>query len=303
MIGLIIILAIAYACARGIENGMDDISKAHKQRLKKAAKKNGRKTGAKLAAWTATGATATGTFWRGFRRGWRREWPKARKRAAAKFGRYQPEPEQTIGHRPDTDGTPITKTGLAGQAERVPVADPRPVKAPHTQAPTTTPEPPVAEARALILIKNDTQTTPESRTDTTTGAPVAIAQIQEITGVDTLKAFAARTASEANVSAEEAGALAQRAAEELASIEAAIEQATALEFGDDGGTLPELAAMRDQAIAAKAAADAFQAAMVDKAALASQTSKNIHDRHSNIQEAVHSQGGRMASKQAYTADA
>jgi hypothetical protein len=300
VIGLIIILAIAYACARGIENGMGDISKAHKQRLKKAAKKNGRRTGAKLAAWTATGATAASTFWRGFRRGWQREWPKARKRAAAKFGRYEPEPEQAIGDRPDGDGVPIAKTGQAGQP---PAADPKPRKIPPADAPKTTPKPAAARGRGLTLVKTDTQTTPESHTDTTTGAPVAIAQIQEITGVDTLKAFAARTASEANVSAEEAGALAQRAAEELASIEAAIEQATALEFGDDGGTLPELAAMRDQAIAAKAAAEAFQAAMVDKAALASATSKNIHDRHSNIQEAVHSQGGRMASKQAYTADA
>lgn len=132
---------------------------------------------------------------------------------------------------------------------------------------------------------------------------MALATIPEITGVDTLKQAVARFASEATISAEEAGAIAQRAAEQLAAIEAAIEQATALEFGDDGGTLAELASLRDQYSAALAAAQALQKAAVDNAAIASQSSKNIHDRHSNIQEAVAAQGGRMAAKQAYIADA
>lgn len=272
MIGLIVLLAIAYACARSIENGMADVSKQHKQRLKKAAKKNGRRTGAKLAAWTATGATATATFWRGFKNGWRREWPKAKKRAAAKFGRYQPEP-----------------------APAVPAGDPASEPKPETPAaPAPSPAPAATEARTLVLIKNDT--------DTTTGAPMALANIPEITGVNTLKQAVARFASEAGVTAEEAGAIAQRAQEQLAAIEAAIEQASALEFGDDGGTLEELLALRDQYAAALAAAQSLQAAAVDNAAIAAQSSRNIHSRHGGIQEAVAATGGRMASKQAYTAD-
>ena len=285
MIGLIIILAIAYACARGIENGMTDVSKAHKQRLKKAAKKNGRRTGAKLAAWTATGATAAGTFWRGFKHGWKREWPKAKKRAATKFGRYQPEPETAVGDDIGPDGTP---------AVGEPAADTKPV-APAAPAPT--PAPATAEARTLVLIKNDTDTHP-----TTTGAPMALANIPEITGVNTLKSAVARTASEASTTAEEAGAMAQRAQDEMAAIQAMIEQASGLEFGDDGGTLQELAALRDMCAAALAAAQNLQKAMVDKAAIAAQSSKNIHDRHGSIQESVAARGGRMASKQAYTAD-
>ena len=131
---------------------------------------------------------------------------------------------------------------------------------------------------------------------------MALANIPEITGVNTLKQAVARFASEAGVTAEEAGAIAQRAQEQLAAIEAAIEQASALEFGDDGGTLEELLALRDQYAAALAAAQSLQAAAVDNAAIAAQSSRNIHSRHGGIQEAVAATGGRMASKQAYTAD-
>jgi len=131
---------------------------------------------------------------------------------------------------------------------------------------------------------------------------MALANIPEITGVNTLKSAVARTASEASVTAEEAGAMAQRAQDEMAAIEAMIEQADALEFGDDGGTLQELAALRDMCVAAAAAAQALQKAMVDKAAIAAQSSKNIHDRHTDVQEVIAAHGGRIASKQAYTAD-
>ncbi|WP_030917361.1 hypothetical protein [Streptomyces sp. NRRL B-24720] len=301
MLGLIILLAIAYACARGIENGMADVSKDHKKRIAKSAKKNGRRTGAKLAAWTATGATATGTFWRGFMRGWKREWPKAKKRAATKFGRYEPEPELAIGEDIGPDGAPVAKTDPA-KTETPITTIPKPAEAPTATKPAADPKPTGPESRAFVLIKNDDPEI-DPTTASTTGGTMAIAQLQEITGVDTLKAFVARYASEKNVSAEEVSSLAQRTVDELAAIEAAIEQATALEFGDDGGSLDELSALRDLAIAAQAAALAYQKAALDAAALAAQSSKNIHDRHSNIQEAVAAQGGRMASKQAYTADA
>lgn len=285
MIGLIVILAIAYACARGIENGMADVSKQHKQRLKKAAKKNGRRTGAKLAAWTATGATATGTFWRGFKNGWRREWPKAKKRAATKFGRYTPAPQSPANNGP------------APAAGATPPAPPVPVQPPTIPAPA----PAATGGRTLALVKDDNTPTAPTTSDTT-GDPMALANIPEVTGVNTLKQAVARFASEAGVTAEEAGAIAQRAADQLAAIEATIEQAAALEFGDDGGTLQELYALRDQYSTALVAAQALQTAAVDNAAIASQSSKNIHDRHGNIQEAVAATGGRMASKQAYTAD-
>jgi hypothetical protein len=286
MLGLIILLAIAYACARGIENGMADVSKAHKKRVAKAAKKNGHRTGAKLAAWTATAATATATFWRGFRRGWQREWPKAKKRAATKFGRYEPEPALAVGDDIGPDGAPVTKT------EPAPTVTPAAVEVKPA-------DPATAEARAFVLIKNDD---PKPSPISTTGEPMALATIPEITGVNTLKSAVARFASEAGVTAEEAGAIAQRAADQLAAIEAAIEQASALEFGDDGGTLQELAALRDQYAAALAAAQGLQKAAVDNAAIAAQSSRNIHTRHGGIQEAVAATGGRMAAKQAYTAD-
>jgi hypothetical protein len=268
MLGLILLLAIAYCCARGLENAIGDVSTKHKKRIKKASAKKGRRTGAKLAAWAATSATAIGPFCKGFTRGFKREWPKAKERATQKL-RRQPQP--------------------AEQPEPAPV--------------TSAPEPPVQPTPGPtgggfkpVLIKNDTQP------DTTTGEPMALATIPEITGVNTLKQAVARFASEATVTAEEAGAIAQRAADQLAAIEAAIEQATALEFGDDDGTLGELAALRDQYAAALAAAQELQKAAVDNAAIAAQSSKNIHTRHGGIQEAVASTGGRMASKQAYTAD-
>jgi hypothetical protein len=278
MLGLILLLAICYAAARGLESAFEDVSKAHKKRMAKNAKKKGRRTGAKLAAWTATAATATGTFCKGFKRGWQREWPKARKRAAEKFRKNQPEPAT------GADSTPEAKPAPAKTVE--------PVKHPHATA-KPTPE----TKTPLVLVKND-----DTQTQPTTGDPMALANIPEIIGVDTLKSAVARFASEAGVTAEEAGAIAQRAADQLAAIEAAIEQATVLEFGDDGGTLQELAALRDQYSAALAAAQALQKAAVDNAAIASQSSKNIHDRHTGIQEAVAATGGRMASKQAYTAD-
>lgn len=279
MIGLILLFAIAWACASGIENAFGEVSKAHKKRVAKAAKKNGRRTGAKLAAWTATAATAASTFARGFKRGWQREWPKARKRAATKFGRYEPDSQPAAGDDGAADTTPAT-----------PSATPKPA----------VPAPVAGEPRSLVLIKNDDPATPD--TTPTTGDPMALATIPEITGVNTLKSAVARTASEAGVTAEEASAMAQRAQEEMAAVEAMIEQASALEFGDDGGSLQELASLRDMCIAAAAAARALEQAMVDKAAIAAQSSKNIHTRHSGIQEAVSATGGRMASKQAYTAD-
>lgn len=277
MLGLILLLAIAYCAARGLEAAMGEVSDRHKKRVKKASAKKGRRTGAKLAAWAATAATATGPFCKGFVAGWKREWPKAKKRAAAKI-RRQPEPVE------NTEAEPVqaaTEPG-SGTSQNAP--------APIPPAPVET------EARKLVLIKNDTQP------DTTTGAPMALATIPEITGVNTLKQAVARFASEATVTAEEAGAIAQRAADQLAAIEAAIEQAGALEFGDDGGTLEELSALRDQYAAALAAAQAMQTAAVDNAAIAAQSSRNIHTRHGGIQEAVAATGGRMASKQAYTAD-
>jgi hypothetical protein len=264
MLALILLLAIAYACARGLENALGDVSKKHKRRIKKASAKKGRHTGAKLAAWAATCATAIGPFCKGFKHGFQREWPKAKERAAQKLRRKtepaQPEP-----------------------VEKAPV--PEPLSEPEARPAGFKP----------VLIKNDTQ--PD-----TTGEPMALATIPEITGVNTLKSAVARFASEATVTAEEAGAIAQRAADQLAAIEAAIEQATALEFGDDDGTLQELAALRDQYAAALTAAQALQKAAVDNAAIAAQSSRNIHTRHGGIQEAVASTGGRMASKQAYTAD-
>lgn len=267
MLGLILLLAIAYACARGLENALGDVSAKHKKRIKKASAKKGRRTGAKLAAWAATGLTAVGPFCRGFKRGFQREWPKAKERATQKLRRRQATEQ------------------------------PEPTPAAPAPEPPTQPKPaPTGGGFKPVLIKNDTQP------DTTQGEPMALATIPEITGVNTLKQAVARFASEATVTAEEAGAIAQRAADQLAAIEAAIEQATALEFGDDDGTLGELAALRDQYAAALAAAQELQKAAVDNAAIAAQSSKNIHTRHGGIQEAVASTGGRMASKQAYTAD-
>jgi hypothetical protein len=267
VLGLILLLAIAYACACGLENAIGDVSDKHKKRIRKASAKNGKRTGAKLAAWAATAATAIGPFCKGFKRGFKREWPKAKERAAIKLRR-----------KPET----------AEQPEPAPVTS-----APE---PPVQPEPgPASGGFKPVLIKNDIQ--PD-----TTGAPMALATIPEITGVNTLKQAVARFASEATVTAEEAGAIAQRAQDQLTAVQTAIEQATALEFGDDDGTMAELAALRDQYSAALAAAQALQKAAVDNAAIAAQSSKNIHTRHGGIQEAVASTGGRMASKQAYTAD-
>lgn len=271
MFGLILLIAIAYACACAIDKATSDVSAKHKKRIAKASKKSGRRTGAKAAAWAATLATAAGTFAKGFVRGWKKEWPKARERAVEKFARRQPEPESTAA--PDR-----------------PTAAPKAAQPADTQAKTPT----------LVLIKDNPTIKPAA--PTTKGAPMALATIPEITGVNTLKSAVARFASEAGVTAEEAGAIAQRAHEQLAAIEAAIEQASALEFGDDGGTLQELAALRDQYAAALVAAKVLQQAAVDNAAIAAQSSQNIHSRHGGIQEAVAATGGRMASKQAYTAD-
>ncbi|MFD5676132.1 hypothetical protein [Streptomyces sp. NPDC127040] len=263
MLALILLFAIAYCCAKAIDDGLSSITDGHKKRRAKASKKKGKKTGALLAASVATAVTAAGAFGKGFVRGWKREWPKARKRAAARWDRDETSPAQP-----------------EAPAESTPEA-PAPSKAPA--------------APVLTLIKSDD-------TDTTGGNPMALAAIQEITGVNTLKAAVARFASEASIGAEEAGALAQRATDQLTAIEAAIEQASALEFDEDGGTLAELGALRDQYLAALNSAQAHQQAAVDAAAIASQSSKNIHDRHGHIQEAVAAAGGRMASKQAYTND-
>ncbi|MFJ8016221.1 hypothetical protein [Streptomyces sp. NPDC096339] len=266
MLALILLFAIAYCCAKAIDNALGAVGDKHKERVAKAGKKTGRKLGAKLAAYTATAATFGQTFGKGFIRGWKREWPKARERAAARFGKDEPAVEV--------------------QPEAGPTPEPTP------------PGPPAAPGNKpnLVLIKTTDQP------DITGDDPMAIATIPEVTGVNTLKAAVARFASEANVTAEEAAALAQRAAEQLAAIEAAIEQAGALEFGDDGGTLDELLALRDTYSEALAMAQRYQKAALDSATIATLSSKNIHDRHTHIQEAVAAQGGRMAAKEAYTND-
>lgn len=278
MFGLILLIAIAYACACAIDKATSEVSAKHKKRIAKASNKSGRRTGAKAAAWAATLATAAGTFTKGFVRGWKKEWPKARERAAVKFGRRPAETEE-------------------------PTAPATPASPPETKRDPGKPSPPAdaqAKAPTLVLVK-DTQTAKPNPT-TTKGAPMALATIPEITGVNTLKSAVARTASEAGVTAEEASAMAQRAQDEMAAIQNMIEQAEGLEFGDDDGTLQELAALRDMCALALAAAQKLQQAMVDKAAIAAQSSRNIHTRHGGIQEAVANTGGRMASKQAYTAD-
>lgn len=279
MLELIFLIAIAWTCAKAIDDATQAVSDKHKKRIAKAGKKKGRRTGAKAAAWAATGATFAHTFAKGFVRGWKREWPKAKERAAAKYGKTAPAPE--IGDGIATDGTPKAPT--------------------QTQTDRPKPEATPADSPKLRLVKD---TTPDTDQNATTGDNLmALATIPEITGVNTLKFAVARFAAEANITAEEAGAMAQRAADQLVAIEAAIDQAEALDFGDDGGTLYELAAMRDYYSAALRSAQDLQQAAVDNAAVAAQSSKNIHDRHSGIQEAVAAQGGRMASKQAYTADA
>lgn len=270
MLALILLFAIAYCCAKAIDNALGDVSDKHKKRVAKAGKKNGRRLGAKLAAYTATAATFGQTFGKGFVRGWKREWPKARRRAAARFSKDEPTAET----QPDTSPTP----------------EPAPATAPAA------PEAAADTKPTLVLIKNTDQP------DTTGDDPMAIATIPEVTGVNTLKAAVARFAAEAGVTAEEAAALAQRAAEQLAAIEAAIEQAGALEFGDDGGTLDELLALRDTYSSALNMAQQYQKAALDSAAIATQSSRNIHERHTHIQEAVAAQGGRMAAKEAYTND-
>ncbi|MER5584094.1 hypothetical protein ABT090_20980 [Streptomyces asoensis] len=283
MFGLILLIAIAYACACAIDKATSEVSAKHKKRIAKASKRSGRRTGANAAAWAATIATAAGTFTKAFLRGWKKEWPKAKKRAADKFAARRPDTEPAIGDDIGPDGAPATPK--PAPAEPAAKAD--------TQAKTPT----------LVLIKDDsTRTTTVIRAETRQGAPMALATIPEITGVNTLKAAVARTASEAGVTAEEAGAMAQRAQEEMAAIQNMIDQAEGLEFGDDDGTLGELAALRDMCALAVAAAQKLQQAMVDKAAIAAQSSRNIHSRHGGIQEAVASTGGRMAAKQAYTAD-
>jgi hypothetical protein len=284
--GLILLIAIAYACACAIDKATSDVSAKHKKRIAKASKKSGRRTGAKAAAWAATLATAAGTFAKGFVRGWKKEWPQAKKRAADKLARRQPAPQPAIGDDIGADGAPV--------------ATDRTTKAPRKDAATDT----QVKTPTLVLVKDDSSTHTSITIQPTTreGAPMALATIPEITGVNTLKSAVARTASEAGVTAEEAGAMAQRAQEEMAAIQAMIEQAGALEFGDDDGTLQELAALRDMCALALGAAQKLQQAMVDKAAIAAQSSRNIHTRHGGIQEAVATTGGRMASKQAYTAD-
>lgn len=288
MLGLIILIAIAWTCAKAFGSATRAVSAKHKKRMTKAAKKKGNKAGSKAGAWAATAATFTGSFAKAFISGWKREWPKAKERAAARFDKTRPAPVE-VGDDIAKDSTPRPVSGSAPKSGAKPATD-RAVPAPTKPA--------------LVLVKPDTSdTTPEPITATAEGdKPMALATIPEITGVNTLKSAVARSASEAGVTAEEASAMALRAQDEMAAIEAMIEQAAGLEFGDDGGTLQELAALRDMCVAAVAAAQALQKAMVDKAAIASQSSKNIHDRHSHIQEAVAAQGGRMASKQAYTAD-
>lgn len=270
MLALILLFAIAYCCAKAIDSALGEVGDKHKKRVAKAGKKAGRKLGAKLAAYTATAATFAQTFGKGFVRGWKREWPKARKRAAARFGKDEPAAES----KPETG----------------PASEPAQATNPVAPDPVTDTKP------TLVLIKNSDQP------DTPGDDPMALATIPEVTGVNTLKAAVARFASEANVTAEEAAALAQRAADQLAAIEAAIEQAGALEFGDDGGTLDELLALRDTYTAALSMAQQYQKAALDSAAIATQSSRNIHDRHTHIQEAVAAQGGRMAAKEAYTND-
>lgn len=262
MLALILLLAFAYACAAAIDKATQDVGDGHRKRVAKAAKKKGRRSGAKAAALAATTATFAQTFTRGFVRGWRREWPKARARAAARFSKDEAAPE------------------TAPAATR---------SEPQTPAPAASPK--------LRLVKPATPAP-----NTTTGDPMALATIPEITGVPTLKTAVARFAAEAGVTAEEAAALAQRASEFLAAVEQAIEQALVLGFGDDGGTIDELTALRDQYASALQAARTWQTAAVDSAAIAFQSSKNIHDRHGHIQEAVAAQGGRMATRQAYTSD-
>lgn len=274
MLALILLLAIAYCCAKAIDNALGDVGDKHKKRIAKAGKKNGRRVGAKAAACAATAATFAHTFSKGFIRGWKREWPKARKRAAARFDKNAPA---ELGDDIAADGAPNPTAEAAEPETTGPAA-----------APTTKP--------ALVLIKTPDQT------DTPGDDPMAIATIPEVTGVNTLKAAVARFSSEANITAEEASALAQRASDQLAAIEATIEQASALEFGDDGGTLEELSALRDQYAAALNMAQKYQQVAVDSAAIASQSSRNIHHRHGSIQEAIAAQGGRMAAKEAYTND-
>ncbi|WP_406467078.1 hypothetical protein [Streptomyces sp. NBC_01594] len=312
MLGLVIILAIAWTLGSAVHNAFEGVRKDYRKRVKKAKKAKHRKAEAKKRAGRKTKPAGKSSDWgvkagafagttlvgaliltRDFGRGLGEGWPKGKARA-----------EKWHEHRK------AKKAGTAAPAGSTPPASP-PTSASPTPAPapaSTTAKPdgtaPAAAPKPSsphLKVVPDPETSPSTDTPSTTttagGTSMAITKIGEVLNVSSLKRALAQIAAESTTNEEEATEIESRAAQMLGAIETVLEQATTLEF--DSQTLAEIAALRDAITAQLTGARNYLASAADGASVALDAANNVHKRHGGIAEAVAAAPAAMAKREAY----
>ncbi|MEU6217241.1 hypothetical protein ABZ845_06910 [Streptomyces sp. NPDC047022] len=311
MLGLVIIVALAWGIGSAVHNAIEGVRKDYRKRVKKAKKAKHRKAevrkragkkakptgkspdwGVKAGSFAGTTLVGGWILTRDFGRGFAKGWPKGKARAE----------EWNEGRKVKKSGsTPLKPAPTTAPPSAPP---PAPGKEPPTApaAPSTAAsEPNTPHLRVVPAPKPDStpaETTTDTLTTTAGGTPMAITKIGEVLNVSSLKRALAQVAAESTTNEEEATEIESRAAQMLGAIETILEQATVLEF--DKETLAEIAALRDAITAQLTGARNYLASAADGASVALDAANNVHKRHGGIAEAVAAAPAAMAKREAYT---
>ncbi|MFF3247388.1 hypothetical protein ACFYWY_27540 [Streptomyces sp. NPDC002870] len=308
MLGLIIIVALAWGIGSAVHNAIEGVRKDYRKRVKKAKKAKHRKAEARKRAGKKTKPTGKSSDWgikagafagttlvggwiltRDFGRGFTKGWPKGKARAE----------EWNEGRKAKKAGAPPAKpeppTAPPSPSEPAP-AEPT-AATPDAPTSATAPKPDTPHLRG-VPAPDTGSTATEATTTAIGGTPMAITKIGEVLNVSSLKRALAQIAAESTTNEEEATEIESRAAQMLGAIETVLEQATALEFDDQ--TLAEIAALRDAITAQLTGARNYLASAADGASVALDAANNVHKRHGGIAEAVAAAPAAMAKREAYT---
>lgn len=297
---LLLLFAIAYASARGVESILNDTRASYNNRvadktLKEIAKGkgDGGKTdptakggtfsstaaaprtaslGTKTAAGIATGVEMGATFWKSFYDGYREAWPtaraEARKRMAERAGRRKAKQAEAAADQPE---------------DAVVVSDkPEPPETPQAEEPKapapTAPAPADATSKpALVLVKAP------AAAPAPTGDTVSIPEVRTLDGLINALGI---VKGQSLMRAEEAAAVAADDAVLASRLDVIAAELAGLEV--DAETLAQVTALQEKIAAQSEAAQKYGDAAQNAADLATGAADAAYKHHGGIAEAVQS---------------
>lgn len=330
---LLLLAAIAYAAARGIEQITDDFQASYKNKVadatvKKAAKNKttaetvaaevkpggtfsakeaaprtatfGTKTAAAIAAGVQTGATFRKSYLEGYRDAWPTAREDAQKRQVERAKRRQAEREARLAER-----RAQTAEQQAADAKNAPpaviVVAPNEPKT-ETEAPIVTPpaeiQPAPAAAApakpALVLLKDPNPNPQPADAPAPTGDIVTIPEVRTLDGlIHALDIIKAVSL----MRAEEANAIAADDAQLAAQLDALAADLAGQKV--DAGTLGEVYALRELVASQASTARQYEAAAQNAADMSAGAADSAHKAHGGINEAIQSSPIPAAAEAGY----